>query len=112
MFFRRGNPYEERLEALKLFAENRLDAVRDELRSVSSKIEALESRLDGLETAPKLLRTEWEDTLDRLNRIMGRLNARLKRAESDEQPPQGTTPAPDPMLGHHGLLERARRRRG
>ncbi len=82
-------------------------------RKLSERIRALETRLDALETHPKVLRNEWEDVLDRMNRVMGRLNARLKRAEKDE-PEDGKAPvSPERPVGTHAILEAYRgRRRG
>lgn len=85
----------------------------------SERIAALEQTLDRLVTGQKLIRTEWEDSLDRMNRIMGRLNARIRRAqesdEATETTPEANETAPEPashVLGSHGMLSEMRRRRG
>jgi uncharacterized coiled-coil protein SlyX len=88
---------------------------KDAIRELEARIQALETRLEGLETAPKQLRLEWEDTLDRLARIMGRLNARLKRSITDDQEPtQGEStppesgPAVDPLVARYRMLRERR----
>ena len=81
-------------------------------RKLLERIGALEKRLDALETAPKVLRNEWEDVLDRMNRVMGRLNARVKRAEKDEPPEPEPTPSTHTVKGSHAILSEMRRRRG
>lgn len=81
------------------------------------RLEALEKSQERLERLPKLLQAEWEDQLDRMNRVMGRLNARIKvanQAQTDEPPPSNAEAAPEaptPLLGTHERLQAMRRRR-
>jgi hypothetical protein len=49
-------------------------------------------RLGDVESDLKRIRVEWEDTLDRFERIMGRLNKRAQRETAQEEAP--ATPAP------------------
>lgn len=44
--------------------------------------QTLLNRIDDLESTVRRLKVEWEDVLDRLERIMGRLNKREQRARS------------------------------
>jgi len=84
----------------------------------SEQIAALERRLDTQESQQRLIKVEWESVLDKVNSVMGRLNARIRKFESNattedgpgEQPeqPAGVTP-----LGTHSTLAQMRgRRRG
>jgi|TARA_B100000408_G_C10220619_1_gene190878 hypothetical protein len=90
-----------------------------DFRSALERIAAVEKAQDSLERAPKLLRNEWEDTLDRMNRIMGRLNARIrtqKRLDEEDQEPETVEKAPEapsqPLLptGTHSTLKAMRGR--
>lgn len=84
---------------------------KERIRRLEERLEALEQAPKRSKTALKVLRTEWEDTLDRLNRYMGRLNARTTRAQKDE-PEDGKGPVPPQEgLGTHAILEEHRRRR-
>jgi len=82
------------------------------------RIEALEKRLESLESAARLLKSEWIDTYDRLNRVMGRLNARIRKnkalegSESDDQETPNTVAPPLSGTGTHDMLamHRAQRR--
>lgn len=49
--------------------------------SVADRLSTVVGRLGELESQVRLLKTEWLDTLDRLERIAGRL---AKRAEREE----------------------------
>jgi len=89
------------------------------LEQQSTQIEALEKAVDGFESRTKLLRMEWEDVFDRMNRVMGRLNARIRKSEAvsssendAEDPQKGVAPSPPVATGTHGILQDVRRRRG
>ena len=74
--------------------------------------DGLISRLEALESAVRLLKVEWEDVLDRLDRIMGRMNARLRRATSSVEPLNEPPPTPqvDPITAR--VLARRNARNG
>jgi len=82
---------------------------------VQAQIDAIEKAVEGLESRLKLMRGEWEEVHDRVNRVMGRLNARIRKVGSTEAPEDdaATTPQAVPPLGHviatHGDLLRRRR---
>ena len=82
------------------------------------RIEALEKAGEGLESRIRLLKNEWEDVLDRANRVMGRLNARIRKSEAVSAPESDTeatpqAPAPPAVLGSHATLVAMRgRKRG
>lgn len=82
------------------------------------RITALEQALEALKTGNKLIRTEWEDTLDRMNRIMGRLNARIRRSESKEEAPESDAGLSAELegglhkTGTHAVLAEMRSRSG
>lgn len=86
----------------------------------NERIDALEKAVDGLESAQRLIKTEWLDVHDRLNRVMGRLTARIRKSEaltepesSDQPDPEGVAPPPGPVAvtGSHALLSAARAKR-
>lgn len=65
-------------------------------KALEARLDALERKVEGTDRAIKALELEWNSTLDKLNRIIGRLNARKKYLEPvvDDQPelpqqPQG-----------------------
>lgn len=77
-------------------------------RKARRDIEALTEGLEGVERKLRSLELAWNDTLDRVNRIMGRI---VKRAEIDDKraaqgegdgprraltPARGEVPSPDP----------------
>lgn len=84
----------------------------------SGRIAALERAVESQESQLRLIKVEWESVLDKVNSVMGRLNARIRKfeattgPESDEQPTsQGT--ASLPIQGSHSTLTAMRgRRRG
>jgi len=80
---------------------------------ILGRIAALEKTTEGLVTGTKSIRMEWEDVYDRMNRTMGRLNARIRKQaeqeavhDDDQVPVAETTP-----VGTHAILAQARRRR-
>lgn len=80
------------------------------------RITALEQAMDAHTTTLKVVRTEWEDYLDRMNKVMGRLNARIRRSggeKTDEDRPEETTEPQEGArggTGTHGVLQRMRAR--
>jgi len=78
------------------------------------RIEALEKAIEGHNSALKVIRIEWEDVFDRMNRVMGRLNARIRKSESTESEtetaPQAEMPF-GPPTGTHAMLDAMRSRR-
>jgi len=77
------------------------------------RIEALERAVERHDSATKAIRLEWEDVYDRLNKTMGRLNARIRKSEgttapeSNAKPEEGAGPP-----GQHAVLSEMRRRTG
>ncbi len=84
---------------------------RKEPDGVGDRLSTALRRLDDLESGHRLLKTEWLDTLDRLERIAGRL---AKRAERDgkhvlaEEGPAAPVASPPPAS--RALLDVQRRR--
>lgn len=84
----------------------------------SEQIEALEKAVEALDSRLRLIKVEWESVLDKVNAVMGRLNARIRKSEAVSAPegdtetdPQGV--APPQVIGSHGTLTAMRgRRRG
>ncbi len=88
---------------------------RQAIRDVESRMEALETAWNDRQREPKLLRTEWEGTLDKMNAVMARLNARIRAAETVEEKKEAeVTPEPTPPreMGTHRHLAMMRARRG
>lgn len=81
------------------------------------RVRGLEDRLEALERGFKSLRLEWEETYERLYKVMGRLNARLRASKTDEPeggghqdtPPLAVPPQLQP--GYHERMQAHRRRR-
>ena len=90
----------------------------ERIATLEKAVEAQVIATEHLESKLRLIAIEWESVLDKVNSVMGRLNARIRKfkgttdPESDEQEPvQG--PAPPPVQGSHGALTAMRgRRRG
>lgn len=84
----------------------------------SEEIKTIKKAIEGHNSALKVIRLEWEDVFDRLNRVMGRLNARIRKSEGLQAPEsdsEGTTEAPPSFqtpTGTHAMLDAMRRRRG
>jgi len=84
----------------------------------SEAIDALKKAIEGHNSALKVIRLEWEDVFDRLNRIMGRLNARIRKSEGLQAPESDNEAMPQPEMpftppgGTHAMLDAMRRRRG
>jgi len=78
------------------------------------RIDALEKRLERLESGFRTIRMEWEDVYDRLMKVMGRLNARIRKSEGVEAPQGDTQPTSDGLAppfavtGSHAVLTAAR----
>lgn len=78
------------------------------------RIGALEKRLEGLESGFRTIRLEWEDVYDRLMKVMGRLNARIRKSESVTSPEADVEtignppPAVFAVTGSHAVLAAAR----
>lgn len=86
-------------------------AHQEAIKALEQRLEALEQRPDDLATAMKGLRIEWEDMLDRLQRVMGRLNARVRRDLPGEVPEETPQVPINPELARAELLKAARARR-
>jgi len=78
------------------------------------RITALEKAVEGHNSALRLIKIEWESVLHKVNGVMGRLNARIRKAESQEteevSPSADNGPAPHP--GSHAVLSHMRGKRG
>ncbi len=89
-------------------------------------LKALQEQQTTLETAQKLvksdfaiLETNWELMLDKINAAIARLNARTKAAErasapeNDDHPPVDTKVSPPTAaIGTHARMQEMRNRRG
>ena len=77
-------------------------------------IEALEKAMQSLESSNRLMKIEWESVLHKMNQVMGRLNARIRKAEAQETPHEAEDrePTPGPRLGNHATLRQMRGRHG
>ncbi len=79
-----------------------------------ARIEALEKAVEGHDSTLRLIKIEWESVLHKVNGVMGRLNARIRKSEAQETPEGAdvveATPAPAP--GSHRLLAHMRSNRG
>ena len=78
------------------------------------RLEALERAQEGLDSRLRLIKIEWESVLHKVNGVMGRLNARIRKNEAQEEP-EG--PGPEihqtpPAAGSHAVLAHMRSKRG
>jgi len=79
------------------------------------RIVALERAVEGLESRSRLLKMEWASALDKMNSVMGRLNARIRKSEGLSEPesdePEGPKGVQSPIgrLGSHATLAGHRR---
>jgi len=83
----------------------------------SARLKALEEAVEGLESRQRLIKVEWESVLDKVNAVMGRLNARIRKTEAASTPETDFQEAydstgPKKLTGSHGTLSEMRRRRG
>jgi len=84
----------------------------------SERIAALERANESQESQLRLIKVEWESVLDKVNSVMGRLNARIRKFEAtsgaeshEEEQPQA--PASPHAIGSHTTLSAMRgRKRG
>ena len=79
------------------------------------RIRALELRIEGLEAGHRALKLEWELVYDKMGRLMGRLNARIRKADAaatEEEPTPETALPAQARFGTHGQMQMARMRRG
>ena len=84
-------------------------------KQLLDRLQALEEGQETLESRLRLLKNEWEDVLDHTNRVMGRLNARIRKNQAIEGPEvdsNETQVAPAPPQGVHSILQEARARHG
>lgn len=84
----------------------------------SGRLDAVEKAVEGLESRQKLMRGEWEEVHDRVNRVMGRLNARIRKVGASDSPesdePEAPKGAATPRMGTgtHGRLSEMRAKYG
>jgi len=97
--------------------EKTLAKVDDQCRGggkrLLEKIEALEKSQEAQDSRMRLLKNEWEDVLDRANRVMGRLNARIRKFEGQNEPESDAEVRPQglvPVVGSHTALAAKRGR--
>ena len=78
------------------------------------RISTLEKAVERHDSALRLIKIEWESVLHKMNGVMGRLNARIRKAEAQEEPegpgPEVGQAASTP--GSHSVLAHMRSKRG
>lgn len=79
------------------------------------RIKALERAVESLESKNRMLKVEWESVLDKVNSVMGRLNARIRKHEALSPPENNTdvSPQPPPLpspAGNHATMSAMRGR--
>ena len=83
-------------------------------KKLLTRIEALEKALEAQDSRLRMIKMEWESVLHKVNGVMGRLNARIRKSEAQETPEGAdvveNTPAPP--LGSHRTLAYMRGNRG
>ncbi len=86
----------------------------EQIAALEKAVEGLNQAVDNLESKSRLIKVEWEAVLDKVNSVMGRLNARIRKHEATSAPENDAeTPvqAPASPLGSHGTLTAMRGRR-
>jgi len=88
--------------------------IRGGRKKEKDAIEALEKAVERLESGNRLMKLEWESVLHKVNQVMGRLNARIRKSEAQETPSDGGDDEnpPAPRMGSHATLAQMRRRHG
>lgn len=95
-----------------------LKACLKALEALNAVVQDQGKSITTLESNERMLKLEWQDVLDRMNRVMGRLTARIRKTEASESSESDDlevpkAPAPDTQAtGTHSLLQNARSRRG
>jgi len=83
---------------------------------VLEQIVALEKAMDDVRRDQKAIRLDWEMALDKLGRMMGRLNARIRKNLDQEAPTSDDLPTTEGMapaqMGNHQKLRMARAKWG
>lgn len=67
---------------------------RKETPETRDRLGTLSARLDDVESSVRKLRVEWQDVVDRLERIMGRMNKRAARQAQAEAEAEAEVEAP------------------
>jgi len=88
--------------------------IRGGRKQLLERIEALEKAVESQKSAWRLLQLEWEAVFDKLNRTMGRLNARIRKSdaptapEGDTEEKPNTPVSPPTRVGTHATLRAMR----
>lgn len=78
-------------------------------KELLERIEALEKAVEGHSSGLRLVKVEWESVLHKVNGVMGRLNARIRKNDTQEETPDvGPNPLPLPVVGSHSTLSHMR----
>jgi len=88
--------------------------IRGGEKKLLTRIEALEKALEGQDSRLRMIKMEWESVLHKVNGVMGRLNARIRKNEAQE-PAEDPEPASPPVtrpVGVHSTLAHMRSKRG
>jgi len=95
-----------RLSAVEDLLAKVVDQAAGMIEEQSGRIEALEKAQEASDSRMRLLKNEWEDVLDRANRVMGRLNARIRKSEAQNDVVSDTDVGPQgaPPTGTHAAL--------
>ena len=82
----------------------------------AERFAALEKAIEAQDSTIRLLKMEWESVFDKMSRLMGRLNARIRKSEatngSENDEPEVPQPAAPPRFLSHAQMQEVRNRRG
>ncbi len=87
-------------------------------KQLLERLDALEKAVEGHRSGLKAIRLEWEDVYDRVNRTMGRLNARIRKSEAVSSPESNAEETTQPVapppgrIGTHAVLREMRAKHG
>lgn len=67
---------------------------RKDGKEAEDRLGTLSRRLDDVESKVRTIGLEWNDTIDRLERLVGRFTKRAQRALAAEEAPEPDRPSP------------------
>ena len=87
----------------------------ERIYALEKATEGLRRGLDDLSKDMRSLTLDWELTYEKLNKLMGRLNARIRKSEATIEPQNDEPVAPQPSappFGSHRAMNMARMKHG
>lgn len=102
------SPHSAGMSLLDIFSKKQPP---DQSELLNLRLSEIERALETLQRSAKGLQLEWENTYDKVNRAVQRLNKRARDAEKAEDPPGATTVTEARVTPASELRARVLRRR-